>query len=74
MNNPTNLLADNCATFENPAYCRCAGHGPKAVKLVGDRWYIAMGHAGFNTDANNRNGYATEAKARATIKAYQRSE
>lgn len=23
------------------------------------RWYIAMGYAGFNSPANNRDGYAT---------------
>ena len=29
------------------------------------RWYITMGHAGFNTTANNRDGYRTQ---RAAIK------
>jgi hypothetical protein len=27
------------------------------------RWYITVGHAGFNTKANNRQGYATRDKA-----------
>lgn len=27
------------------------------------RWFITMGHAGFNLPANNRNGFATEAAA-----------
>ena len=29
-----------------------------------------MGHPGYNSHANNRNGYATEATARAAIKHY----
>lgn len=28
------------------------------------RFYVTMGHAGFNLPANNRNGYATENAAR----------
>lgn len=27
------------------------------------RWYITMGHAGFNSRANNRDGYASLSKA-----------
>ena len=27
------------------------------------RWYISMGRPGFNSKANNRNGYATEKAA-----------
>lgn len=29
-----------------------------------NRYYVTMGHAGFNLPANNRNGYATESAAR----------
>ncbi len=27
------------------------------------RWYITLGHAGFNSDANNADGYTTEQQA-----------
>ncbi len=36
------------------------------------RWYITFGHAGFNSRANNRNGYASEAKAIAAMRKYLR--
>jgi len=43
---------------------------PDAVKrsLNNGRWYITMGHAGFNTKANNGNGYATKNTALSTMK------
>lgn len=34
-------------------------------------WFILMGFAGYNSRANNLNGYATEAKAVAAILRYQ---
>lgn len=34
------------------------------------RYYITMGHAGFNTKANNLLGYATEIMARKVIRKY----
>jgi hypothetical protein len=38
----------------------------EAVKqnLVTGNWFITMGHAGFNTATNNRNGYVSEKRAR----------
>lgn len=33
------------------------------------RWFITIGHAGFNSPANNRNGYAT---AEAALAAHYR--
>lgn len=35
------------------------------------RFFIVMGFAGFNTRANNRDGYATQALALATIRKLQ---
>ncbi len=35
------------------------------------RWYITMGHAGFNSPANNRNGYASKASAETASKRYE---
>lgn len=34
------------------------------------RWYITMGHAGFNSPANNRDGYASCALALAAHRHY----
>lgn len=34
------------------------------------RWYILFGHAGFNSPANNSNGYASENKALAAMRRY----
>lgn len=34
------------------------------------RFYITMGHPGFNSRANNGNGYATRAAAYATIRRF----
>lgn len=42
------------------------GNAACATRVAQDstgRWFITMGHAGFNLPANNRNGYATEATA-----------
>jgi hypothetical protein len=43
----------------------------EAVKqnFVTGRWYITMGHPGFNSKANNAQGYHTESQARIAIKA-----
>lgn len=47
---------------------------PAAVKERPEtgRFYITMGHPGFNSPANNRDGYATHAKALAAIRRYSR--
>lgn len=37
----------------------------------GNRWFIKMGFAGFNSPANNRLGYETKAKAEAACLRYQ---
>ena len=36
------------------------------------QFFITMGHPGFNSPANNRNGYATREKALAAIRRYSR--
>lgn len=53
---------------------KAACFGPcrdKVCRSVTGRWYITVGHAGFNSFANNRSGYIG---ARAAIKASQRWE
>ncbi len=50
----------------------CYGCG-QAVKQGPDgRWFVTMGHPGFNSPANNRDGYATLARALAAVRAYGR--
>lgn len=46
-----------------PACEHAVKEGPRG------RWYITIGHAGFNTRANNADGYATRAAA---LKAHRR--
>jgi hypothetical protein len=41
-----------------------------AVAPFDTRWVITMGHAGYNSPANNRAGYATRASALAAVKHY----
>lgn len=45
---------------------------PEAVKRnpATGRYYITMGHPGFNSDANNGNGYVSEQSARYGIEYY----
>lgn len=38
-----------------------------AVEEKSGRFYIKMGFAGFNTPANNRNGYASRSNALAAV-------
>lgn len=52
-------------------FCECRGAGADAVEQKHGRWYVTMGHAGFNTRANNAQGYATERSARAVVDRYQ---
>ncbi len=37
-----------------------------------DRWFITIGHAGFNSKANNYLGYSTKAKALSVMKNFLR--
>ncbi len=47
-------LASNCSAVCRSTIC------PQMIKrATTGRYYITIGHAGFNTDANNANGYAT---------------
>ena len=55
------------------ALCRDA-NCDEAVKISPmGRWYITMGHAGFNTNANNGNGYATKDSALNAMRRYLNS-
>lgn len=48
----------------------CAEPGNKERGL-GDRWFIKMGFAGFNSTANNGTGYATKRAAELACMRYQ---
>lgn len=58
----------NLAPCASNGTCRDAACQHLAVEQDG-RWFIAMGHAGFNTRANNDRGYASAAAAvRASVR------
>lgn len=59
-------LASTCNL--SAGVCRACAE-PVAQATTG-RWYITIGHAGFNSTANNRNGYATRAAAVAAHRKY----
>jgi hypothetical protein len=40
------------------------------MELANNRWYIRTGFAGFNSRANNGDGYSTKARAEAAIRRY----
>jgi hypothetical protein len=46
--------------------------GEEQVAEYKGRWYIRMGQPGYNTRANNRDGYASKAKALAAVAKYTR--
>jgi hypothetical protein len=52
--------------------CDCKGFGALAVQWKGiGQWYITTGHAGFNSPANNGQGYVSEQTARQAIRRYE---
>lgn len=69
---PAYLLSpcvDRCDIFCRESY-RCP-HSAKRNPETG-RWYITMGHAGFNSKSNNRNGYVSQQAAHYGIEYYLR--
>ena len=48
--------------FRLPAHLDPA-NGRVAQEAASGRWFITMGHPGFNLRANNRDGFATKAAA-----------
>lgn len=50
----------------------CAGCA-NAVKInpATGRWFITMGHPGFNSPTNNRDGYSSAERAKTAIKLYR---
>lgn len=56
------------------ALCEAKGECDKAARFDAQdgRWYITMGHPGFNSAANNFNGYATQKQAMAAYRRHRR--
>jgi len=73
MSLPSHLQpATDCVT-ETSNYrelCRGTCSAPVRQDATSGRWYVTMGHPGFNSPANNRSGYVSEAKALASLRMY----
>jgi hypothetical protein len=59
-------------TYLEPAHLGQVTYAAECAEERNGRWYIKLGFAGFNTRANNMNGYATKAKAEAVVRKLQR--
>lgn len=61
------------AHLDSTCDATCNGHCGQNVKRHADtgRWFITIGHAGFNLPANNGRGYVSEASA---LRAFARCE
>jgi hypothetical protein len=58
--------------FNYLLYGSAPAHPTEArTTATGTRHYIVMGYAGFNSPANNRNGYESETSAQRAILRYQ---
>lgn len=62
------LPAEDCNSYL--CYGNCSA--PARRDHQSGRWYITMNHPGFNSPANNRDGYETKAAAVAAIRFYGR--
>lgn len=69
MSIPSYLVSDDCSAA-NICYGNCAT--PVKQNPESGNWYITMSHPGFNSPANNRNGYKSNAAALAALKRYGR--
>lgn len=67
MNIPTHLMS-GCAD-KTTDLCYGCTDGAKQDPDSG-RWFITMGHPGFNSAANNRNGYQTQQSAEKAIRQF----
>jgi len=47
-------------------------HETTVKQAPSGKWFITMGHPGFNSPANNRSGYATRQAAEASVRRYGR--
>ena len=61
------LPSDDCKNAD-PCYGNCSA--PVKDHPATGRWYITMGHPGFNSPANNNKGYVSSSAALAALKKY----
>ena len=54
--------------YSNCLVCRDTDCKDAVKQSPSGRWYITMGHAGFNTKANNGNGYNFKSTALKVMK------
>lgn len=55
-------LSPDCQAGQ-AGYCQDRNCGSRAKQAPDGRWFLTMGHAGFNTPANNGKGYASKGRA-----------
>jgi len=67
---PDYLLSDDRCEFKHFDICDGSCKTPVKDNPDSGRWYITMGHPGFNSDANNADGYKSRNAALAGIKKY----
>lgn len=67
MTCPTHLLS-KCIESLDICYGGC-GDSERQDPATG-RWFITMGHPGFNSAANNRQGYSTKSAAHMAMTRY----
>ena len=73
MNKTTTVAADANAHLKSTCepVCRIWLCGQRIKQGPNGRWFLTMGHAGFNSPANNRDGYKTWRNAKLAQRAYE---
>jgi len=66
---PRDRRPDCWVSYGGPCLVPSCKHAVELHHGTG-RWYITMGHPGFNSYANNGHGYRTEAEARRVVAKY----
>lgn len=69
---PGYLLSDDRCEFKHFDVCYGDCATPVKQNPVTGKWYVTMGHPGFNSDANNAGGYVSHKAALAAIKKYSK--
>jgi hypothetical protein len=64
------LFSSPCEPLKNGLCRKPNCEGAVAEFPETGRWYILFGHAGYNSPANNSNGYASKAKALSSMRRY----
>ncbi len=72
LNGDTAMSSDHLSSPDSCTRAQCAADCPHTISQnpATGRWFITMGHAGFNSPANNRSGYVSQAAALAAHRRY----